>query len=315
MAPKRRAEPEESEENESSNADETESDSTENPERAELLALTKVKLVQMARKLGVPTAGNKEALVIAILGAREAEVCVTAKSSVGVDGWRQIVLNKTKLDIDNLQLDWSSSPILLTPSLWPVIMWRQPISRDKIFGLIGTDGELVEALRKRWRSLLDCSEEAVEQIRGRWVTMWTLTNGARADASMKPEQFVRENWILNVEPAIHQMRLLQSDRFLKKGQAKIASKIRAMAEVPHEHLGLDVVEIAVKNATRSFDGGDDRDDWRGRKNRGNQRRPYRVGHCRKCGVKATPEKGVTNKQWFEEHNIKCKHKAGQVKDE
>ena len=70
MAPKRRAEPEESEENDSSNADETESDSTENPERAELLALTKVKLVQMARKFGVPTAGNKEALVIAILGDR-----------------------------------------------------------------------------------------------------------------------------------------------------------------------------------------------------------------------------------------------------
>ena len=110
MAPKRRAEPEESEENESSNAEEgteTESDSTENPERAELLDLTKVKLVQMARKFGVPTAGNKEALVTAILGAREAEVSTPATSAVGDDGWRQIVLNKTKLDIDNLQLDWS----------------------------------------------------------------------------------------------------------------------------------------------------------------------------------------------------------------
>jgi hypothetical protein len=84
-----------------------------------------------------------------------------------------------RLKLDELTLDWGIPAALLTPAVWPSMLWRNPLGRTQIFGPLGADGDFIEALKKRWKILLDCSDREVEQIKQWFVTLWSLLDITR----------------------------------------------------------------------------------------------------------------------------------------
>ena len=274
----------------------------------EIRGMTKSQLVAMAKRLGVESSGTKEDLLAAILTTKSEKKSGAREKD---DGWKDVVLHRHgKVDITKVPLDWSAAGILLMPALWPVLLWREPIGRPRIFGPLGTDGDMLEALKKRWRTLLGCDEAAVEQVRGFFVTIWAVVSASRGDPNMRPAQWAQENWSLLVAPAVKALRILQSQKLERSGQARTARKVRALAEVPAEEVGYDLAEVIEKAATGrpDSDGGEDASKRHEsvRSSTKRRRMQYRTGHCRKCGVKATPSAGQTTKEWYLEHNKTCK---------
>jgi len=271
----------------------------EAPNEEALQQMTKAELVRLAKRLGTESTGGKDDLVKAILLYQKKD---EAKATKG-DEWRRVILQRyAKLDIEKLALDWALPAVLLTPAVWPVLLWREPLGRSRLFGPLGTDGDFVDAMKRRWRQLLSCEEEDIERLRSLFVVMWSVVSSAQAAS---PSEWAQDNWSMVVSPAVKLVRLLQSQKLLKKGQAKTARKLKALAEAPLEELGYDVVELVEKSTVgngRGEDAEDSGQEWKG----GRRKQRYRPGHCRRCGVKATPKQGEKIVDWFREHNKTCK---------
>jgi hypothetical protein len=175
----------------------------------------------------------------------------------------------------------------------------------------------ITALAKRWRSLLGCSLAKVNELQGKFITLWQLVN-ATVGTKMTPRMWMRDHWALQVVPLVKLMRELQAQHMRAKGQTGIAKKIDNLAAVPTEQLGWDVQELAEKFALKRGRDADDDDaedededeaEGRGTKNRRRRRHASKKGTCRTCGVRVTPKPGQSNKDWFTAHNASCKGKV------
>ena len=209
-----------------------------------------------------------------------------------------------KLNIDQVQLDWSAAGALLTPAVWPVILYRTPIDRNQMRGLLGTEGELLLAFQKRWKSLLQCTDEENEALKVSMFTMWTLVGAM--DKSDTVESWCRDNWSIHVAPVIKMVRLLQASNMRRHGNTTASNRLKFLANIPSEMLGYDVLDLVEKAAgtkTRRAESEDSSENSPRRKGRRNK---YVKGQCRRCGRKAAPAHGETNKDWFTKHNLTCK---------
>ena len=276
----------------------------------DLQTFTADQLKDLCKKLKLADGGSKGDLLLRILDyARQAHHVDTSSSE---DGWAKALKQYApKVKLEDLELDWGLGPVLLTPSLWPVVLWREPIGRSEIYGPIGTEGRMIEALSKRWKSLLDCSQRDIQKLCGMFITLWTLIQASRQDRHVTPKSWLRDHWELQVQPIVKFMRQLQAVKMRSTGQHGIAKKIENLASVPTEQLGYDVAELAEKFAMkrgREDDETDSEDDVGNERRQRRRRRQKNTkkGVCRGCGVKATPKSGQTAKQWFEAHNATCK---------
>ena len=275
-------------------------------DEAELRTFPLAQLKELCAKLGLSPEGDKDELLRRVLAKKSSSTV-----SPPADDWTTALrLYQPKLKLEELELDWGLSPVLLTPALWPVLMWREPISRSAIYGPVGTDGPMLEALRKRWTQLLGCDSEALTQLCGWFVTLWTIVQASRREPSVTPRSWLRDHYLLHVDPVIRAVRLLQARQMERAGQTRLAKRIQNLASVPHEMLGYDIAELAERHAVkrgRDDDLKSDSDVSRGGDTR-RGRRNREKGVCKRCGLKATPEPGVSNKEWFKMHNPKCPKK-------
>jgi len=278
------------------------------PADDDLEKLSGVQLKDICLKLGLDGKGKKPELLQAIKQKRRLDQGSIKASSA--DGWREaIMIRQPKVDIEKLPLDWGLPAVLLTPCVWPVLFWREPLSRSDLRGPVGTDGPMVEALMKRWRSLLGCTEKDIQRIKSQWLVMHATIH---AERKLTPEEWCRENWTHLVAPVIKGMRHLQADKFEAQGLSKVASRMRGLARAPVEEVGYDCIDLVEKTMTRIGGGGDnlgsDSDDGSVRGGGGGRkRRRNRGGGCFKCGAKPQPKAGQTRKQWYEAHNQVCKN--------
>ena len=285
--------------------DRSDTDDDETDLRTFSLAQLKV----LCSKLHLPAEGTKDELLDRIRKSKAKEP-TPAKD----DGWTAVFkIYHPKIKLDDLELDWGLNPVILTPAVWPVIMWRTPVARGDIYGHVGTDGRLLEALRKRWRALLKCEESALNQLCAFFVTMWSIIQATRSDATATPRSWMRDHYILHVDPVIRLSRRLQGQCMRSAGQLQLAKRIENLAAVPHEQLGFDVAELAerftMKRGREDDDDGSDSDkDTQRRFGRGRRQRWMKKGVCKRCKAKATPAPGQTNKEWFAAHNPVCPKK-------
>lgn len=108
-----------------------------------------------------------------------------------------------KLKLDDVALVWSNPALLLCP-----VLWRSPPTVPQIYGEMGTDGTLVEALKKRWRTLLaGVSERSDDTLANHLITLYNLVEGqrvrdiARAPARPSdPEEWAVLYWDVHVVP-------------------------------------------------------------------------------------------------------------------
>jgi hypothetical protein len=173
----------------------------------------------LATRLRVSPEGTKSEILKRIKEVKD----TNPQSGNKDDGWEAaLAIYAPRLKLSEMALDWGVAPVLLTPAIWPILLWRMPIDKALVYGHIGTDGTLVEALMKRWGTLLDADALTNRKIRGYWVTIWTLVHAARFDTSATPLSWCRENWELHVTPVIKEMRLLQAQRLASSGQTRAA---------------------------------------------------------------------------------------------
>ena len=248
--------------------------SSEEEEEHDLSKMTKADLEKLAKTLKLPTNGTKAEILVRIQQKKaESKENNTIQPGKETDGWREAVKQRQpKLNVDVLPLDWGHSGVQLTPSIWPVVMWREPIEKSAIYGPVGTDGTLIEALKKRWRHLLGCSELDVERIKTWWLIIWIAVS--KTEKGVTPEMWCRDNWALLVVPAVRGVRLLQAERMQSHGFSRTAQRLRAYAAVPTEELGFDCAELVEKsllhpssNEARGSNGDKDDDGWK--RKRGN----------------------------------------------
>ena len=205
---------------------------------ADLKDMRMAGLKDLADKLHVDyTSLDRAELVEAIIKAQE-----TGAQETSDDGWGAALSSYApKLKLPDLELDWGVSSLLLTPVLWPVLMWREPIGRAEVYGPLGTHGRMLEALAKRWTTLLGASDESVFQLTTRWTTLWALVSASRHERpTPTPRQWMRENHEHQVLPLTRLMLELQSSRARAEGQSKLAQRLKEVASVPTERLGYDV---------------------------------------------------------------------------
>ncbi len=269
---------------------------------------------------------TRDVLVDEIIKAQDDDA--EKKSSEGDDGWAAALGSYApKLKLGELELDWGVSSLLLTPVLWPVLMWREPISRAEVYGPLGTPGRMLEALSKRWTTLLGASDGDISRLTTRWTTLWILVGASRHERPVPtPRQWMRDHHELQVLPLTRLMLELQSNRARTEGQTKLSQRLMEVASVPTERLGYDVQEMAQK--IRSVAGGgkrsaseSDEDDYRPRRRarRERSRAPtggsnHRAGkgRCRWCNALAQPKDGTHVRDWFKVHNAQCPKKPHDV---
>ena len=267
----------------------------------DLQSMTLANLQLLCKKLKLDSKGTKAEIIIRV---EQSQATVLAQTEGKKDdGWATAMkLYQPKLKLDERQLDWGISQLQLTPALWLLMLWREPVSRGEVYGTLGTEGTFIEALMRHWRQLLSCNEENIIKLRGLWITIYALVNAARVDGKMSPTAWFRDHWHLHV------VRELQAEKMALEGQ-----EIANMAAIPIESLGYDVGELAEKYATKRCRGAhdDSASDISVRRPR-NQRAARRTskkqpkGKCRRCGMMATPVNGQSAKDWFEKvHNKVC----------
>ena len=263
----------------------------ESDEEEDLATLTKLQLVDLAESLKINTTGNKADLLKRINEKRgsnaEAEDDHEKRPS-GIsggkivvaevkDGWKEAVLQRVaKLNIDQVQLDWSAARALLTPAVWPVILYRTPIDRNQMRGLLGTEGELLLAFQKRWKSLLQCTDEENEALK---VSM-------SMDKSDTVESWCRVNWSIHVAPVIKMVRLLQASNMRRHGNTTASNRLKFLANIPSEMLGYDVLDLVEKAAGTKSRRAESEDSSENSSRRTGRRNKYVKGQCRRCGRKA-----------------------------
>ena len=291
----------------------------ERREDEDLATLTPKQLREICSKLKISQVGNSAALIARITKLRAEK----QQRAIVTDGWEATLkLYCPRLKYENIIFDWGTAASQLSPAVWPVIFSPHPLDRAQVYGPVNTDGPMTMALLFRWKSLLLCEEKELQAIRRAWVTMYNLV---RCRDTLRepegPQEWAREHWDAHVQPAIRLLRVLQAKALRKKGLGKVAARVTALARIPLESMGYDVAELAEKSIggkiadNLDLDAADDdlgEDDFEdtsgGTDGRSRKRRRGKAGKgvCRKCGVKATPSSGQSNRDWFAIHNKTCK---------
>lgn len=198
-----------------------------------LKAMKKDALIALATRLKVSpdgTAADLRQRIEAIRVAEEADELAKQKiTKVSSDSWVAAILKRQpKVDLSKITLTYDSGQVLVTPAVWPALLWRHPLGRSELWGPIGSEGVMMIALTNRWKTLLKCSDAEVLKIRDAFTSLWLLMESAPRTSSFDAEEWCRLCWILHVAPAIKLLRELQASKYAEAGFHDIARKVRAL---------------------------------------------------------------------------------------
>jgi hypothetical protein len=113
--------------------DGTDEEGEEWPEELEKMRMADLRA--LAKKLGVDPAGTKSELIEKIKEARDGDPTAKAGVKRTDDGWAAaMAIFAPRMKLEEMALDWGVSAVLLTPAIWPILLWREPIGKTEVYG-------------------------------------------------------------------------------------------------------------------------------------------------------------------------------------
>ena len=204
-------------------------------------------------------------------------------------------------------LRWDLPYVYLSPIMWILMEWQDPLPDTEWEGRLGTHGPQLLALRALWKEAWAISDTETLKLGVDLLSVLALVRARKAEST--PDGWCRIFFVAHVAPLLRTTRLLQAARYRADGRPDLAARMALLAEGETHVLGADVENVAQKAMNK----GSLSSTAGGTRHERLQDRPRKEGHqsmriwCRVCHAHFEGARGEKRTEAYARHNSEKKH--------